>query len=71
MKRKKWEKANGFYEDEMGNLYGSCKSCYDCRRVFVPVALDTPRMCGQMLVDGVKDAEVYKDTTCDHFFSWE
>jgi hypothetical protein len=74
MKRKKWEKINGFYDDEAGkkNLYCGNKGCYDCRRVFKPVALDTPRMCGQMLVDGVKDdAEVYKDSTCKHFEGWE
>jgi hypothetical protein len=69
MTRKRWEKLNGFFEDpdDKENLYGTSKSCYDCMRVFLPVALDIPRMCGQMLIDGVKDAQVYKYSTCKYF----
>jgi hypothetical protein len=76
MKRKKWEKINEFYIDKTGNLYGKKKGCYDCRRVFNPAAIGIPRMCGQMLLDGVKDngiddPEVYKDSTCKLFEGWE
>jgi hypothetical protein len=68
MKRKKWEKLHGFYTDNTGELYCHDKSCYDCRHVFTPVAIDIPRICGEMVINGVKDdAEVYKDSTCKHF----
>jgi hypothetical protein len=69
IRRKRWEKFNGFYDDRTGNLYCSEKSCFDCRRMFNP-DIDIPMMCGQMLVDGIKDAEVYSDTTCKHFFGY-
>jgi hypothetical protein len=71
LSRKRWEKLNGYYEDpeDKQNLYLTDRGCYDCRRVFVPTSLDKPRMCGQMLVDGVRnnDVEVYKDSTCKLF----
>jgi hypothetical protein len=75
MTRRKWETLNGFYDDETGalDLYYKDKGCYDCCHVFKPVAIDIARMCGQMLIDGVKDADadVYKDSTCNHFLIWE
>jgi hypothetical protein len=71
MIRKKWENRNGYYEDvdDKENLYGTFRTCYDCMRVFYPVDLSIPRMCGQMLIDGVKYAQVYKYSTCKRLLS--
>jgi hypothetical protein len=65
--REEWEKLNGFYDDGTGMLYCNDKSCYDCRRKFDPAGIDIPMLCGQMLIDGVEDAEVFRDTTCKLF----
>jgi hypothetical protein len=70
MKRKKWEKLNGYYENDY-EVYSKNKSCYDCRRMFDADTQDRVKMCGQMLLDGVKDdAEVFKDSSCKHLFAW-
>jgi hypothetical protein len=60
-----WEKINGFHDDPMAYFEDRC--CYDCRRHFD--SLKGEMICGQMLLDGVKDASVDNNTTCNIFFS--
>jgi hypothetical protein len=69
IKRTAWERLHGFHQDE--EAYFEDRGCDSCRRMFRPKEIWIPRACGQMLLDGVREADVSKGDTCDLLLTWE